>query len=390
MREAYEALREGKVRQAATIYEDLLKRFSGSLDEKEKGLLSSEAAGAYYAMGDYDGAQQHAERAIQFNGGDDQAHTVLGRIAVSKFNFARAREHFLKIGTTNPARYLGLCLVAVKLRHTTEAANYLREGSAYFSRRDPEYGVLSAYVQLLQGQAKEAVMAARQLLSTLPKDIFLLLLVGEIFMTGGQYGEARAVADKVKALAPDNDQLYALKANAEYSEENWTVAESLAQESLRLNPQNAYAQTVMMKCLVRKGDYLGAEELGKDILRRAPEYALGHANLGDVYFVMGQYDLARLEYEQTEELMDSLTKGARLRKARMQFIDGNYVEAAGLLTELIEGYHTYYDDAMCDLLLCYDRLDNKEGVESVLDKMELRKSFYQRTQQLMQKFVDAA
>jgi len=74
----------------------------------------------------------------------------------------------------------------------------------------------------------------------------------------------------------------------------------------------------------------------------------------------------------------------------MQFIDGNYVEAAGLLTELIEGYHTYYDDAMCDLLLCYDRLDNKEGVESVLDKMELRKSFYQRTQQLMQKFVDAA
>jgi len=147
-----------------------------------------------------------------------------------------------------------------------------------------------------------------------------------------------------------------------------------------------YAKTALVKLAVRSGNYSAAESVGCEILRDSPQYSLGHANLGDVYFIQGRYELAQIEYEQTMELMDSQTKGARLRQARMKYIEGDFASAALILEGLVEGYHTYYDDAMCDLALCYDQIGDEDKKDQLIDKMQIRRSFYHRTEKILQNF----
>ncbi|GEM_PF-5139687 len=385
MREAYELIQKNQYQAAANIFQDILKRFGVALEDSQKSLLHSELGMLLYWLGDYESGRQHAEAALAF-GDNDQAYSILGKIAVAKFQFPQARGYFSKIDPKNPARSLGMCLVSIKLRDTVGAESFLREASAKISSNDPEFRVYQAYFDLLKGNSKHAVASARELVKKCERDPALLLLIAEIFMTAGHYGEATTLADKVGAQCPENDGVFAVKAHAAYADEDYDTADAHAREAVRLNPLNAYAKTVLMKLATRSGSYTIAESVGQEILRESPEYSLAHANLGDVYFNQGRYELAQIEYEQTLQLMNADTKGARLRQARMKFIASDFHGAADILEKLIESHHTYYDDAMCDLVLCYDASGDEEAKDLVVDKMQFRRSFYHRTEKILQSF----
>lgn len=385
MKEAHENIEKGEYQNAANIFDDILRRFGVSLDPDQKSLINSETAMLYFWLGDYETAKRHAEESLSF-GDNDHAFEILGKIAVAQFRFPLARSYFSKISSENPAKALGLCLVSIKLRDTIGAQSFLQDAAGKKSPNDPEFRVFAAYVRLLKGGTDDAVSEARGLLRLprLERDPFLTLLLAEILMTAGNYGEAAAVAKRVGKSAPESDHVFALLAHTNYSEENFAKADSNAREAVRLNPHNAYAKTVLMKLAIRNGSYEVAESIGTDILRDCPEYSLGHANLGDVYFNQGRFELAEVEYEQTMQLMDSDTKGARLRKARMEFIKGDYAAAAEKLERLAESQHTYYDDAMCDLLLCYGKMNEPEKRARLIEKMQMRKYFYHRMEKLLQ------
>ncbi|MGE3279367.1 MAG: hypothetical protein AB7J40_06380, partial [Candidatus Altimarinota bacterium] len=93
--------------------------------------------------------------------------------------------------------------------------------------------------------------------------------------------------------------------------------------------------------------------------------------------------LAKREYSRTESLIDSKTKGALLRQARLKMMDGHYEDAARGLEDMIAQIHTYYDDAMCDLLVCYEHIDEPEKKQELLQKMSLRKVFSRRIDQML-------
>lgn len=383
MREAHEKVSKQEYQAAADIFKDILKRFGVTLDDKEKSLLNSELGTLYFWLGDLESAKRHCEDSLVYKDNNDQAYNILGKIAVARFQFPLARSYFSKISEKNPAKPLGLCLVSIKLRDMTGAQSFFHQAAGKISPLDPEYGVFEAYLTLLSGGTLAAVAAARELVRKCAKDATLMLLLAEIFMTAGNYGEAEAATDVVAKTCPENDMVFAIRSHAAYAEENFDAARSYAQEAVRFNPLNAYAKTVLMKLACRSGTYAVAEELGLKIIKDSPEYSLGHANLGDVYFNQERYELAGIEYEQTQQLMNSDTKGARLRQARMKFIKGDYGEAAKVLEKLIEFHHTYYDDAMCDLALCYDKLGDEEKTKQVLDKMAFRKSFYHRIEKIL-------
>lgn len=389
MREASEKVAKGEYMAAADIFKDILRRFGVTLDDKQKSLLNSELGTVYFWLGDLASAKQHAENSLGYGDDNDQAYNILGKIAVAQFQFPKARGYFSKISDENPARPLGLCLVSIRLRDMTGAQSFFREAAGKISPLDPEYCVYEAYLTLLSGGTSAAVTAARELIRKCTKDVTLMLLIAEIFMTAGNYGEAEAAVDVVSKSCPENDMVFAIRAHAAYADENFDAARSYAEEAVRFNPLNAYAKTVLMKLACRTCSYAIAEELGVQIIKDSPEYSLGHANLGDVYFNQERYELAGIEYEQTQQLMNSDTKGARLRKARMKFVEGDYREAAKVLEELIEFHHTYYDDAMCDLALCYDKLGDEEKTKQVLDKMAFRKSFYHRTEKILKQLREA-
>ncbi|MBI4994834.1 hypothetical protein HZC21_04310 [Candidatus Peregrinibacteria bacterium] len=383
MREAREKMVKGEYQSASDIFKDILRRFGVTLDDKQKSLLNSELGTVYFWLGNLESAKRHCEDALAYGDNNDQAYNILGKIAVAQFKFPLARGYFSKISEENPSRPLGLCLVSIKLRDILGAQSFFRQAAGKISHLDPEYRVYEAYLTLLSGGTFAAVQASRELKRICSKDVTQMLLLAEIFMTAGNYGEATSTADSVAKTCPENDMVFAIRAHAAYAEENFDSARSYAEDAVRLNPLNAYAKTVLMKLACRSGSYAIAEEIGMQVAKDSPEYSLGHANLGDVYFNQERYELARIEYEQTEQLMNSDTKGARLRQARMKFIDGNYAEAAKILDKLIEFHHTYYDDAMCDLALCYDKLNDEEKTKQVLDKMAFRKSFYHRTEKIL-------
>lgn len=389
MRDAYEKMVKGEYLEAKDIFKDILKRFGVTLDDKQKSLLNSELGTLYFWLGDLESAKRHCESALGYGDDNDQAYNILGKIAVARFQFPKARGYFSKISDENPARPLGLCLVSIRLRDMTGAQSFFREAAGKISPTDPEYCVYEAYLMLLSGGTLGAVTAARELIRKCTKDVTLMLLLAEIFMTAGNYGEAEAAVDIVSKSCPENDMVFAIRAHAAYADENYDAARSYGEEAIRLNPLNAYAKTVLMKLACRSGSYAVAEELGNQVIADSPEYSLGHANLGDVYFNQERYELAGIEYDQIQQLMNSDTKGTRLRQARMKFIKGDYGESAKVLEQLIEFHHTYYDDAMCDLALCYDKLGDEEKTKQVLDKMAFRKSFYHRTEKILKQLRSA-
>lgn len=388
LRDAYTALGKNEYNHALGILEGYYKKYGTTMPQDGLSRLLMEMAYARFQLGDYDAAHDHAERALKLQFDEDAAHVLLGKIYLAQFKLQEAGDHFDKASADYVGRHLGRCLMAARMRNTHEAQMHLghAQKAANFMREDPEFQILNIYVIFLQGDINGALSAVRRQVHETPKEPYLQLLLAEIFIMGGHSGEARAICSDVQRLAPQHDQAFALRAMGEYADEHLPEAQALAQSALERNPTNAFAQTVHMKCATREGDYAGAERVGLAIIDASPEYSLAHANLGDVFFNQGRYELARIEYDQTEQYMNSVTKGALLRKARVRYMDEDYVGAADILEKLIEIYNTYYDDAMCDLLLCYEALNESEKKEELMDKMELRKDFYHRTEALLAQF----
>ena len=390
IKEAYEKLNAQQYDKALVCFQQIMEKFGKKMDDSGKALIHRELALLHFWMADYVTASDHARQLLKIKGGDvDTAYEILMKIAIAEFKFQEAQQYCQKMNKDNSQQALGYCLIAIKCRNLKRAEFYLEVLSKrqFFS---PEVRLYQAYCQLLRGSGKGAIIEARALMKVFARSPAHLLIIAEIFMTAGEYSQASGLCERILVQCPGNDQALAIMAHTAYAQEDFAQAGKFAHDALRKNPANAYAKTVLMKLAVRDGDYVVAEQMGKDIITASPEYSLGHANLGDIYFDQGRYDLARIEYQHTEELMQTQTKGSLLRQARMKFIDEDYKAAVEILKGMVDSYHSYYDEACCDLVLCYEQLGDEQKKKEVTDKMKLRKVFFHRTQQVMQKIGDAA
>lgn len=383
-RQVLEKKLKGELVEAAQLIDQLNMDMRKDDDTAGRRLVLLEAARINLMLGKYKRAHVFAEAIIELFPDDFSAKALIARICMGEFRYDTAKAYLGELPDDHHEKFLLLCSIAIKERRLVDAQQFLGKAAAVVDNEDSEYGLLWAYVRLLEGKEKEALSRVREVMKDPPHDTNLLLLAGEIFMTSGTYGEAKKVSMLVQKFAPHHDHAYAIRSFALYAEEDFEEAEKTAYLSLDSNKQNAYARTILMKCAARRGDYLYAERIGLAILNETPSYSLGRANLGDVYFNEGDYVRAKIEYESSMHLMDSLTKGARLRKARLEIMHGNLDEAVTILLTLLESTHSYYDDAMCDLWLCYERQGETEKRDEILDRMELRRAFYHRTEKIME------
>lgn len=383
----YEKKLRGEYADAVKIFEDLCHEVQRDENAAQRKRIMLEAARLFLLLGKYSRARTYAQGVLDYYPDEIEAIVILGKAAMGEYQFDSARGYFKDLPHNAPERHLGLCTVALKERRLAQAQESLVEAAKLVDDDNPEYAILWAYVQFLNGSHKEALAQVREVMSDPPHDTNLLMLAAEIFMASGTYGEAKKVTVLVNKFAPEHDHAFAVRSYALLAEEEYKGAEKEAYKALKFNKKNAYALTTLMKCATREGDYATAETYGLRILHDTPSYGLGHANLGDVYFNQGKYEMAHLEYNQCKFLMDSLTKGALLRKARLAYIEGNTVGAIDILRKLIESHHSYYDDAMCDLALCYDRLGEIENKNDILERMELRRAMYHRTESVMEQLA---
>ncbi|PIQ77884.1 hypothetical protein COV82_02445 [Candidatus Peregrinibacteria bacterium CG11_big_fil_rev_8_21_14_0_20_46_8] len=330
-----------------------------------------------YWLGDYKGAKDDCNAALQLNPRADDAHITLGKIATNEYFFSKAQGHFATVQKPNSECELALCRLHIRLRNPSKARQHLSSAAGNISASHPEFKLYAAYLNLLEGNTA----AAQQALSTskeISKNPEAAITLAELMVTAGQYSAAQSLLNQLQTIIPANDQIYGLLAQCAFAQGEFQSAEQYAKRALIHNPMNLFAITVQMKAKTRQGEYDDAEELGLRILQLAPEYPLAHANLGDVYFAQGKFDEARSEYKVTQQHTGADTKGSKLRRARMAYMLGNYDEARSGLEQLLNTSDLIYDDAIADLHLIYSMLGLDEERQKLQAKMETRRAYSHR------------
>lgn len=384
--QAYQKIEEKSYREARRLFQQILKEFP-DLKKNEKGRILGLSGKMSYWLGEYFVAKQDLNLALQLNPRNDIANLYLGKIALSEYFFTKAKGYFMSIKRPNAEADLALCRLYIRLRDLPQATQALRQASHSMPASHPEYRLMHAYISLLSGDHASSVRDALNLVKELEHDPDALIILAELLVTAGNYKEAKAILDTLVSLLPGNDQIYGLFAQCSYAAEDYEGALRNAGQALSLNPFNAFAMTVHLKVACRRGEYQTAEALGHRILEQSPEYTLGHTNLGDVYFLQGRYDLARQEYLDANEYMDTKTRGSQLRQARLAFIDKDFSKAKSILEPLTFAQGLYYDDALCDLLMVYDLLEEREKKQDLMDRMEIRKSYSYRIDEMLKRMA---
>jgi tetratricopeptide (TPR) repeat protein len=383
--EAYAWKESEDYQKALEKFLEVMKNFENSMSPEMKATLCLAVCELTLWLGDYNACEYHAYRILECKVGmDENAYEFLARVSMARFQFTEARKYLSHLNPRKLAFSILDCLICIKLRDIKGADAAIQRIYQECEKENrplpdvPELQLCEAFCMLLRGHSQEAVTTARRLIKKGGLDPNLLLLCAEIYMTAGCYNDAFITVKRVESKCPENDQVHAILAHVHYAQEDFVLAKSAAEKSLARNPQNHYARTILMKLFVREGKFSEAEIMGIQILQESPEYSLGHANLGDVYFIQGKYDLAKIEYGKTESLILSKTKGALLRQGRMHMMNGVYDSAVIIYENMTTQVHTYYDDAMCDLLMCYEKLGEAEKKKGLIEKMNLRKTFNKR------------
>jgi tetratricopeptide (TPR) repeat protein len=402
LQEARKEWDSGDYTQAVQSYEFVLEKYPQKFPKDDLVELALQIAEIHYELGNYDAAKKASNLAVnsaQMSKQRDRANQILGRVAVAEYRFADAENYFAAMTKDskhrlNPGTLLGRIQMHLKCRQTKKAYAVLQDLEKYhinsdtvrptLSSKNPEYLVYKAYIELLMGNERRALNSARELVPRCHKNVHLLAILAEIFLTASQYQESERVADEVLRRCPKNDQALAIKAHLSYAKQDFGAARNYASKACESNTRNFYAQIIFVQLAARDERYVEAENMGKKILLECPEFALMHAVLGDIYFDQDKGKEALLHYRHTNDLMAAPTKGGHLRQARMHMILGEYREAVKILEPLVEVTHTYSDEAMTDLLVCYDVMNETEKAKSLWEKMEIRKAFYHRMGRVME------
>lgn len=383
MKKVNSAIDQKKYHDAKFCVQEIFMKFP-DLPKKEKSDLLAISAEISYWLGEYAAAKQDGNLALQLNPKNSAAHLVLGKIALAEYFFTKAKGHFMSANDQDPAVQLALCRLYIKLRDIRNARMHLIKASHLLPAGSLEFDLLQNYLAILESNKSVSAKKQGYLIQSFEGNPDCMIILAELYITAGEYAQAKGVLSRLLVVCPENDQVQGLLAQCALAEEDYAGANQSAENALRRNPFNAFALTVSMKVASKYGDYNLAESIGKRILAQSPEYILAHANLGDVYFLQGRYDLAVNEYQAANELMQTETKGSKLRKARLLIMNRDYQAACGILENLLDSQGMFYDDALCDLMLTYSALGEEEKKQELIQRLEMRKIYSRRIERMLE------
>ena len=173
------------------------------------------------------------------------------------------------------------------------------------------------------------IAAMNDLLEMYPKDKRLVYLVGNWLMLVGDYERAGKLFERALAIdknypAALNDLAYAYARDREFPKAFDAMQRYIAVLPNQPNPQDSYAEILRMS-----GNFDGALDHYRAALKIDPGFISSQLGLADTYALMGQYDLARTEYDKA--IQGAYTDADRLdyslQKAATWAREGNLAEA---------------------------------------------------------------
>ena len=128
----------------------------------------------------------------------------------------------------------------------------------------------------------------RQALSRAPEDVAVLSTAGSIHLMDGHYRAAVEMYKRARAVDPHDAEIHALLAQAYLGARKRAECEAALTEALRLTPRNEIALGVRAEFEAIYFDVAKAEQTAKKRLKKSPESAGAHVQLGEICLAKGE------------------------------------------------------------------------------------------------------
>jgi tetratricopeptide (TPR) repeat protein len=304
MAEGY--LQAGEPKQAAEIYQDLLKKLPDVPFIRES--VRAKLAEIYLQDSDHKRATEQLEAIARDDPTNPRIYYYLGMLAYSDQKPAEAAEHFHKCILLSPEfkeAYFDLALAQISLNKTGDALATLDQ----VRRRFPEsaqtfitefytglaYSRQKAYREALEHYTEAEVIAKARETNHLGQDLYFQL--GAAAERTGDLGQAEKYFRRCLEYAPDSAeaQNYLGYMWAEHGMK-LDQARDLIQKAVKAEPKNAaYLDSlgwVLFK-LNQPKEALGYVLKAVELSRKEEEDATLYEHLGDIYAALKQADKAR-------------------------------------------------------------------------------------------------
>lgn len=225
---------------------------------------------------------------------------------------------------------------------------------------------LSGQLYARDGESDNAIVAYRAAINLAPEQVSYYLPLIDLLVRNKETEEALELADRVVAVAPDNDEVWRVKAaahlaNAERladrgreTEEEFAKAIEAAEAATRLNPENAEAYAYLATAYVSIGSQFWgrATESAETAYSLAPLNPIVLYHYGQVYINLGYYESAQEMLELAKEVDPNNTDTYIALSTIYFFYTGERARALLTVRDAIEREPT--NSALHDLMAYYN------------------------------------
>ena len=185
--------------------------------------------------------------------------------------------------------------------------------------QDPDDGMIHAMLGLClsyQEKFNEAQQEVESAIHLAPDQPFPYYAYASVLLGRNDFKNAKSAIETAIGMDPYSQHHFAMLARVEFQLHNWQAAVDAAEAGLGLDPEDVECTNLRAIALVKLGKNIDAQEALKTALKRAPEDAFSHANLG----------WSLLENNEPQKAMEHFREALRL-DPQMEWARSGIVEA---------------------------------------------------------------
>jgi tetratricopeptide (TPR) repeat protein len=168
--------------------------------------------------------------------------------------------------------------------------------------RQGDIRVKLAEAYLKVGDAPAALKEYVHAADLLPGSTDVLLKAGNLLLLAGRFDDAKGLADKVIAAAPDTVDGRILAANALGGLKHFADAVAQIEDALRMDPNHSGTYSNLGALELRRGNRDAAEAAFKQAVALAPASVAAHLSLANFYWSGGKWPEAEAELKESGRL----------------------------------------------------------------------------------------
>ncbi len=220
---------------------------------------------------------------------------LVGNALLEKGEAALAIDVFRKVLASSPS---DLGVVAGLARAFAKVDDYDSVQSLLASVGELVFeteGLIRMYVIacLKTGSLKEAVQAAERMQTEYSTSPECLEVCGQVQERKGSVGSAVNYYKKSIQLDSSRKNAYWSLIRLLLKQSKWSLADKIAQTSLKIFPNDSELLRLYSHALFRNGDMDGAKEALSKVIKMNPEDSKSYDMLSSIYMVEGEFELAK-------------------------------------------------------------------------------------------------